>query len=133
MGIFWPQRWIEPNIMLAITFLELVPIVLAFFLFKTQFLDKKILFHTDNKALVSILNKKSSKSVMELVRPLVLHSLVNIIFLKLVTLLVITMLLLIQFLASRTRFCALAPESNLHPIPIPEDFIGMISELKLNA
>lgn len=31
----WPQSWIEQNIMLDITFLELVPIVLAFFLFKT--------------------------------------------------------------------------------------------------
>lgn len=57
----WPQNWIKPNIVLDIKFLEMVPIVLAFFLFKTQFLDRKVLYHTANKALVSILNKKSSK------------------------------------------------------------------------
>lgn len=56
--------------MADITFLELVPIVLLLFLFKSDLCNKRFLFHTDNKALVSILNKKSSKSrrVMELVR-----------------------------------------------------------------
>lgn len=39
-----------------ITFLKLVPRDIAIFLFKTHFLDRKIL-HTDNKALVSNLNK----------------------------------------------------------------------------
>lgn len=65
--------------MTDITFLELVPIVLAMCLFKTQFCDKEILFHTDNKALVEILNKKSSKSkqVMHLVRPLISMAMLN--------------------------------------------------------
>lgn len=132
----WPQSWIEPNIMLDITFLELVPIVLAFFLFKTQFLDKKILFHTDNKALVSILNKKSSKSlrVMELVRPLVLHSMVNNIYFKACHIAGYNNAIADSISRKQwTRFRALAPESSLHPIPIPEDFIGMISQLKFNA
>ena len=72
-------KWKSSSLMSDITFLELVPIVLAMCLFKTQFCDKKILFHTDNKALVEILNKKSSKSkqVMQLVRPLILMAMLN--------------------------------------------------------
>lgn len=113
-----------------------MPIVLAFFLFKTQFLDKKIPFHTENKALVSILNKKSSKSlrVMELVRPLVLHSMVNNIYFKACHIAGDNNAIADSISRKQwTRFRALAPESNLHPIPIPKDFIGMISQLKLNA
>lgn len=62
--------------MADITFLELVPIVLSIFLFKQDLSNKQILFHADNKALVCILNKKSSKSrqVMGLIRHLVLYT-----------------------------------------------------------
>ena len=72
----WPAGWNMSEIMTHITFLELVPIVLSIFPFRHQFCNKHILFHTDNLALVSILNKRSSKSkrVMELIRPLVLHT-----------------------------------------------------------
>ncbi|KAJ8297896.1 hypothetical protein KUTeg_024427 [Tegillarca granosa] len=57
--ILWPACWHNAPILQDITFLELVPITM-----------------TDNLALVSILNKKSSKSkrVMQLLRPLVLQS-----------------------------------------------------------
>ena len=62
--------------MADITFLELVPIVLSIFLFKQDLSNIQILFHTANKALVYILNKRSSKSrrVMGLIRPLVLYT-----------------------------------------------------------
>ena len=56
----WPESWDKPDSMLDITFLELVPIVLSIYLFKNELRNKQILFHTDNKALVAILNKKSS-------------------------------------------------------------------------
>lgn len=130
----WPEHWNNPDIMSDITFLELVPIVLSLFLFKVEFLNKRILFHTDNKALVSIINKKSSKSkrVMELIRPFVLR----------------TMLYNMQFKAvhiegrinciadaiSRQqwqRFRTLAPEAKAEKLPIPQDFLHLISELKL--
>ena len=64
------DHWHKPDIMAYITFLELVPIVLFIFLFKQDLSNKQILFHTDNKALVCILNKRSSKSrrVMGLIR-----------------------------------------------------------------
>jgi hypothetical protein len=70
------DHWHKPDIMAYITFLELVPIVLFIFLFKQDLSNKQILFHTDNKALVCILNKKSSKSRrgMGLIRPLVLYT-----------------------------------------------------------
>jgi hypothetical protein len=42
-----------------ITFLELVPIVLALYLLKKKELsERRIRFQTDNKALVAIINKK---------------------------------------------------------------------------
>ena len=59
---------------LIITFLELVPVVLAFYLWSKELANKMIILHIDNQALLSVLNKRSSKSkmVMSLVRPLVL-------------------------------------------------------------
>ena len=130
----WPENWGKPEIMLDITFLELVPILLSIFLFKDELCNKQILFHTDNKALVAILNKKSSRSkrVMELVRPFVLH----------------TMLYNMQFKAvhiegrknsiadaiSRKqwqRFRNLDPEADAEATPVPQEFLHLISELKL--
>lgn len=72
----WPESWRSDDLMRDITFLELVPIVLALHLFEHELCLKMIMFHTDNKALVTIINKKSSKSkrVMQLIRPLVLHT-----------------------------------------------------------
>lgn len=75
----WPKSWQNDEIMRDITFLELVPIVLALYLFKKELSERRIRFHTDNKALVAIINKKSSKSkrVMQLVRPLVIHTMLH--------------------------------------------------------
>ena len=78
---FFP--WLESSrgkeIMSDITFLELVPIVLSIFLFRHELANKWIVFHTDDKALVSIFNKKSSKCrrVMQLVRPFVLQTIIH--------------------------------------------------------
>lgn len=40
----WPKKWQRSSLMTDITFLELVPIILAMCLFKTQFCDRKITF-----------------------------------------------------------------------------------------
>ena len=71
----WPKVWANSEVLKDLTFLELVPIILAFFAWGRSFGGQKILLHTDNLALVSVLNKCTSKStrVMQLVRPLVLH------------------------------------------------------------
>ena len=92
------------------------------------------MFHTDNKALVTIINKKSSKSkrVMQLIRPLVLH----------------TMLWGMQVKAchisgrsnciadaiSRKQWDRLrteAPAADMVTLEIPQSFRRLISELKL--
>lgn len=46
----------------TITFLELVPIAMAFSIWGTKLAGKRVILHTDNKALVSILNTQTSKS-----------------------------------------------------------------------
>ena len=74
----WPELWQTEEIMRDITFLELVPIVLALHLFKNELSLKMIMFHTDKKALVTIVNKKNRLRERELcsklIRPLVLHT-----------------------------------------------------------
>jgi hypothetical protein len=60
--------------------LELIPVVLALYLWSSFHKRKKqILFHIDNLALVSIINKRTSKDkqIMKLVRPLVLLTMLN--------------------------------------------------------
>jgi hypothetical protein len=47
------------------TFLEMLPIALAICLWHKEFHKKKILFHIDNLAVVSILTSKISKTRME--------------------------------------------------------------------
>jgi hypothetical protein len=67
-----------------ITFLELVPICLAFSIWGQDLRNDKIILRSDNEALVGILNKKSSKNqrVMHLLRFLVLLTLENNIQIK---------------------------------------------------
>lgn len=71
----WPTHWHNMGITRDITFLELFPIVVAFFLWGQYLVNKRIFIQTDNQAVVSIINKQSAKSprVMILVRKLVLH------------------------------------------------------------
>ena len=55
----WAQEWKEIKYFKLVTFLELVPIVIAVTIWADQFQGKKIIFHTDNNALISILNSKT--------------------------------------------------------------------------
>ena len=75
----WPKEWENEPIFKDITFLELVPIVLAMFVWAPHFKNNKILFRIDNFALVNIINKRTSKSkrVMALIRPFVLFTMNN--------------------------------------------------------
>ena len=69
----WSQSWIQTGIMTDITFMELFPVVVAVSIWGSHLANKRILFRIDNQAVVTIINKKSSKSsgVMSLVRKLV--------------------------------------------------------------
>ena len=73
----WPVAWKEADILRDMTFLELVPIVLAFHIWSHHWVNRKIVLHIDNQALVTLLNKKTCRSsrVMNLVRPLVFQCL----------------------------------------------------------
>jgi len=132
----WPADWLDKNVMRELTFLELVPVVMAVFMFKKDLQDKQIIFHTDNEALVSVLNNRTSKSknVMQLVRPLVLE----------------TMLFNIQWKSLHIRgrnnciadaisrrqwvkFKILDPQADAFPTQIPQDFRTLISKLKLEG
>ena len=65
----WPTEWRAFNIAV----LELYPIVAAVGVWGNQWENKSVCFYTDNQALVSILNKQTSreKVVMRLIRTLV--------------------------------------------------------------
>jgi hypothetical protein len=69
----WPSHW-KNHIFKDITYLELVPIIISFFLWGGDMRNKKVLLRSDNHALVEIINKKSSKNknIMHLIRKLVL-------------------------------------------------------------
>ena len=70
----WPTEWENCEFMSDISFLELIPILFAMFIWISQFAHKKTLLRIDNQELVAIINKRTSKSkfVMQLIRPLVL-------------------------------------------------------------
>ena len=56
------------------SFLEMVPVLLALWLWGMDLANKKVVLHIDNAALVAILNKQSCRSerLMQLVRKFVL-------------------------------------------------------------
>ncbi len=66
----WPSNWLHPNIAI----LEFFPIVLSLCLWGNKMRNHCILFFTDNKALVHVINKQScrDKTLMVFVRKLVL-------------------------------------------------------------
>ena len=68
----FPSKWRIPK--RDIQFLELYPIYIMVELFAPQLANKKVVFITDNKALVGSINKQSSRNfhVMNLLRPMVL-------------------------------------------------------------
>ena len=65
----WPDEWLHFDI----SFLELYPIVLTAYLWGHQLSNRTVEVHTDNIALISILNNSSSSKphIMSLVRALV--------------------------------------------------------------
>lgn len=71
----WPNHWAGQNI----TLLEMFPIVAAVVTWAPMLRNSKLILHTDNMALVHILNATSSKDakVMKLVRKFVLACLFN--------------------------------------------------------
>ena len=73
----WPRDFKSGRMLKDITFKELFPIVLAIYLWGDNFVNQKVLFHCDNQAVVTIINRQTSKSkrTMHLVRLLVSYCL----------------------------------------------------------
>jgi len=129
----WPVYWGFEQFMSDVSFLELIPILLAMLIWYREFANKKILLRTDNEALVFILNKRTSKSkyIMQLLRPLILLLVKENIQVR-----------ALHIAGSRNdiadslsrfqmeRFRAIAPEADAAPSDIPEEFWVIISKLK---
>ena len=71
----WPSQWKA----FPIAVRELYPIMLIVSIFGEKLKNSCVLFHCDNKAIVAIINKQSSRDakIMSLLRPLILALLVN--------------------------------------------------------
>ena len=114
----WDSSWRGQNIAL----LELYPIMLAMEIWGQDLANKCISFHTDNAALVEIINKQTSKDkkIMYLVRKLVLKCLeFNILFHA--THIRGVDNSLADYLSRQQidSFKALAPHADQHPTPVP--------------
>ena len=112
--------------------LELIPIVMALYIWVEEFAQKKILFHADNAALVSIINKRSSKDklIMKFIRPLVLLTMRHNVQIKAMHIEgaknnIADSLSRFQM----NRFRRLAPSADLYPAPIPQEFLTIILDL----
>lgn len=122
----WPEHWIKTGILSDsdfITFLELFPVVVAINIWGSYLKNKKIIFNSDNQAVVTIINKKSSKSerVMSLVRSLVLSTLTQNIMIK--SVFIKGKLNMIADSLSRCdwqRFRRLCPTADHQPAEIPD-------------
>ena len=132
----WPQHWAlsHPEVFNDMTFLELVPVVLAISFWGDKLANKKIILHVDNQAVVAILNKLTSKSewVMTLLRPFVLASMrYNTLFRAV-------------YIPSKdnveadsisrkqwARFRQAAPHARTHPCQVPRSFHNVISSLNI--
>ena len=125
----WPVEWSGTEVLRDISYLEMIPIALSVYLFGNQF--QKILFNSDNNAVVEILNKKTSKSIriMNLVRHIVYWSLLGNFHIK------------AQFIPGYTniiadcisrkkfqKFKSLALTADTHPATIPEEFWNILDQ-----
>ena len=121
----WPDTWVNSGILSDITYLEMIPIALACYLWKHRFSSLKILFNCDNMSVVQILNSKSSKSerVMSLVRQIVMWSMqfsfhINAMHIPGVNNKLVDSISRFQW----ETFRQLAPDADPFPTPIPRSF-----------
>ena len=132
----WPESWWESEVLRDITFLEMVPVLLAVFLWGRRLSNCKILLYIDNEALVSVLNKQSAKSkrLMQLVRSFILLAMEYGIIFKATH--ISTHVNAVADAISRkqfVRFRNLAPEADEDPQVIPEPFLSLICNQSLRG
>lgn len=115
----WPESWKHVNI----AFLELYPIVAAVELWAPQLANQRILLHTDNMALVHILNSQTSKDnrIMVLVRRLIVLCMLHNIMFKALHIEGVSNSLADALSRQQVeRFRDLAPRADLYPTQLPE-------------
>ena len=126
----WPEKWADTDILRDITYLEMIPIALAVYLWKHNFKGKRLQFSIDNMSVVSIINKKTSSSerVMVLVREIVKLSLMHDFHIN------GTHVLSIENGKADSisrkqwdRFKCLAPEADPQPTPVPTEFWSLLA------
>lgn len=115
--------WSTRHSPLHITFKEMLPIVIAFKIWGTTLANKCIILHSDNMAVVQILNKQTSKDkdVMSLVRQFVLCCMRHNILTKATH--IAGKLNVLPDLLSRfqvNEFHRLAPDMDVAQTPIPQ-------------
>lgn len=125
----WPKQW-SAEIRRDITFLELIPVALAIYVWGQSLQSKKIILNIDNEAVVHILNQKTSKSdrVMSLLRPMLIRVMQNNIQIKSVHVPGCTNL--IPDALSRFQwqtFRQLAPHADQYPCAIPPEFWNILN------
>ena len=118
----WPQSWIKQGRLQDITLLEYFPILVAIYIWGEKLSNRKVLLHCDNKAVVQVINKQTTKSldIMVLVRALTLKCLKLNIVLRAEHIpgcknVIADSLSRLQI----TRFRQLAPEADDCPASIP--------------
>ena len=57
----WPKEWENTDILKDMTYLEIIPIALAIYLWNAELFKRRVLLHVDNMAVVAILNKKNQQ------------------------------------------------------------------------
>lgn len=129
----WPGDWANKEFMSDLSFLEMVPVLMALYIWGDEFKNQRILFKIDNQSLVIILNKRTSRSkyVMQLLRPFVLLTMRNNIQFRAVH--IFSSKNPIADALSRfqmVRFRELAPHASQTPADIPVEFWEVISSLK---
>lgn len=117
---------------LPITFKELFPIVLAFEIWGTHFSNKCIMLHSDNYAVVHIINNQTSKdtTIMSLVRKFVLLCMRYNILTKAVHIpgsknILPDLLSRFQIEEFKNR----APQMHIQPTPVPEAVLESLCEM----
>lgn len=120
----WPRCWESHDI----TFKELLPIVISLEIWGLQLKDQCIILHTDNAAVVHIVNKQTCKVpvIMSLVRRLVLASMKHNILLRAEH--IPGKYNLLPDLLSRLqidKFQVLAPHMDKVPTRVPQDLLSL--------
>jgi hypothetical protein len=129
----WSAAWKNTPVLRDITYLELIPIALAIYLWGHLLKNKKVIFFCDNEAVVFFLNNKSAKSerVMTLLRFVVYWTLKLNIQLKAKH--IFSSFNKIADYISRgqvEQFRKLAPSADRCPCRIPVEFLSLCGRSK---